>query len=40
MSALYRMAISSHDKVELGPKDLVVISAHAIPGNESWSDAL
>ena len=34
MSALYRMAISSHDKVELGPKDLVVISAHAIPGNE------
>jgi len=34
MSALYRMAISSHDKVELGPRDLVVISAHAIPGNE------
>ncbi|MBQ9115846.1 MAG: ribonuclease J [Clostridia bacterium] len=34
MSALYRMAFSSHDKVELGAKDLVVISAHAIPGNE------
>ncbi len=34
MSALYRMALSSHDKVELGPRDLVVISAHAIPGNE------
>ncbi|MBO7149089.1 MAG: ribonuclease J [Clostridia bacterium] len=34
MSALYRMAFSDHDKVELGPKDLVVISANAIPGNE------
>ena len=34
MSALYRMAFASHDKVELGAKDLVVISAHAIPGNE------
>ncbi len=34
MSALYRMAFSSHDKVELGVKDLVVISATAIPGNE------
>ena len=34
MSALYRMAFSDHDKVELGPKDLVVISATAIPGNE------
>lgn len=34
MSALYRMAFSSHDKVELGAKDLVVISATAIPGNE------
>lgn len=34
MSALYRMAFSDHDKVELGPRDLVVISANAIPGNE------
>lgn len=34
MSALYRMAFSSHDKVELGANDLVVISATAIPGNE------
>ncbi len=34
MSALYRMAFSNHDKVELGPNDLVVISATAIPGNE------
>jgi len=34
MSALYRMAYSNHDKVELGYDDLVVISAHAIPGNE------
>lgn len=34
MSALYRMAFSDHDKVELGSKDLVVISANAIPGNE------
>jgi len=36
MSALYRMAFASHDKVELGAKDLVVISAHAIPGNEKF----
>jgi ribonuclease J len=34
MSALYRMAFSDHDKVELGPNDLVVISANPIPGNE------
>jgi len=34
MSALYRMAYSDHDKIELGYDDLVVISAHAIPGNE------
>ena len=34
MTALYRMAFSDHDKVELGPNDLVVISAHPIPGNE------
>ena len=34
MSALYRMAFSDHDKVTLGPNDLVVISATPIPGNE------
>lgn len=34
MSALYRMAFGDHEKVKLGKDDLVVISAHAIPGNE------
>ncbi len=34
MSALYRMAFSDHSSVVLGAGDLVVISAHAIPGNE------
>ncbi len=34
MSALYRMAFSEHDKVQLGPNDLVIISANPIPGNE------
>ncbi|MBE6591658.1 MAG: ribonuclease J [Ruminococcaceae bacterium] len=34
MSALYRMAFGTHDKVKLGIEDLVVISAHPIPGNE------
>ena len=34
MSALYRMTFSEQNKVELGPNDLVVISAHPIPGNE------
>ena len=34
MSALYRMAFGDHSRITLGPKDLVVISAHAIPGNE------
>lgn len=34
MSALSRMAYAEHDKVELGPRDLVVISASPIPGNE------
>lgn len=34
MSALYRMAYSEHNQVQLGVNDLVVISAHAIPGNE------
>lgn len=34
MSALSRMAFSEHDKITLGPDDLVVISASTIPGNE------
>lgn len=34
MSALYRMAYSDHKKVEIGPQDLVIISAKPIPGNE------
>lgn len=34
MSALYRMAFSTHKQVELGPGDKVIISASAIPGNE------
>ncbi len=36
MSALYRMAFSEHDKVELTDDDLVIISANAIPGNEKF----
>lgn len=34
MSALTRMAMSDHRKVEIVPGDTVVISAHPIPGNE------
>ena len=34
MSALYRMAFSTHKQVEVGPGDKVIISASAIPGNE------
>ena len=34
MSALYRMAYSDHREVTLGRDDLVVLSSHAIPGNE------
>ena len=34
MSALYRMAFSSHRQVEILPGDKVIISASAIPGNE------
>ena len=40
MSGLYRMAFAEHDKVELGSKDLVVISASAIPGNEKMVDKI
>ncbi len=38
MSALYRMAYGEHDRITLGAKDLVVISAHPIPGNEKLVD--
>ena len=34
MSALYRMAYSDHREITLGRDDLVVLSSHAIPGNE------
>ena len=34
MSALYRMAFSDHNQIELTSNDLVVLSSHAIPGNE------
>lgn len=34
MSALYRMAFSEHSMVQLTSNDLVVLSSHAIPGNE------
>ena len=36
MSALYRMAFSDHEKVSLGPDDVVIISANPIPGNEKY----
>lgn len=35
MSALYRMAFSGHRQVEIGSDDRVIISASAIPGNET-----
>ena len=34
MSALYRMAFSTHKQVDIGAGDKVIISASAIPGNE------
>jgi len=34
MSALYRMAYSDHKVVEINNRDLIIISATAIPGNE------
>lgn len=34
MSALTRMAFSAHRKINVGPGDLVIISASPIPGNE------
>ena len=38
MSALYRMAFAEHSKVKLGPSDVVIFSASAIPGNEKFVD--
>ena len=35
MSALYRMAFSEHKQVAIRPGDRVIISASAIPGNET-----
>ena len=35
MSALSRIAFSSHKKVEIQPGDRIIISASAIPGNEN-----
>ena len=34
MSALYRMAFSTHKQVDITAGDRVIISASAIPGNE------
>ena len=34
MSALYRMAFSTHKQVDIMPGDRIIISASAIPGNE------
>ena len=36
MSALYRMAFSTHKQIEVGPGDRVIISASTIPGNEKF----
>ncbi|CBG39301.1 ribonuclease J [Helicobacter mustelae] len=35
MSALYRMATDEHRHIKIKPTDMVIISAKAIPGNES-----
>ncbi len=40
MSALYRMAFDSHDRVKLTPSDTVVLSSSAIPGNELLVDRI
>ncbi|MCK4441236.1 MAG: ribonuclease J, partial [Sulfurovaceae bacterium] len=40
MAALSRMAIDEHRHIKLKPSDTVIISAHAIPGNEGSVSAL
>ena len=35
MSALYRMAIGEHKSIKIKPTDQIIISAKAIPGNET-----
>ncbi len=40
MSALYRMAFSDHSQIALGSGDLVILSSHAIPGNEKLVDRI
>jgi len=40
MAALSRMAANEHRHVKLKPSDTVIISAHAIPGNESSVSSL
>jgi len=40
MAALARMAMDEHRHIKLKPTDTVIISAHAIPGNEGSVSAL
>ncbi|GAA9103764.1 ribonuclease J [Helicobacter pylori] len=40
MSALYRMATDEHRHISIKPNDLVIISAKAIPGNETSVSAV
>ncbi|ANV98161.1 ribonuclease J [Helicobacter enhydrae] len=40
MSALYRMATDEHRHIKIKPSDLIIISAKAIPGNESSVSAV
>lgn len=40
MSALYRMATDEHRHIKIKPSDLIILSAKAIPGNESSVSAV
>ncbi len=40
MSALYRLAFDSHERVKLTPQDTVILSSSAIPGNELLVDRI
>jgi len=40
MAALSRMAMNEHRHIKLKPSDTIIISAHAIPGNEGSVSAL